>query len=373
MPYWLIDFKNILHWLAGSNLGYKIIGMYKAIYTVTGQEIIILSPVWLKQMEHLREMDRADVLVCQGCRQPLRVKAGEHKRPHFAHKHLQACSYGSETPEILSARAVLYQWLFRQFGEAVTVEKELAEAGLPRPIDCWVEREAGCFAYWIIEAGIKLETREGIKAAFSELDGHFHAIFLSAMLTEEKKEFQSLLLAPTERAFLQSSPFDEALAGIGEPGQSLHYLDPDAQTITTFRDLRLHHRPNWFKGLKKTTTLSGMRVSMLTGDPMHPGELDRLRRYQQKRQRLEKKQKQYQEQEAGWQERLEASKQAQPDQEVWKPDRSRLETEWKSPSELPCEKCGQITSDYWYSFSSKDGHRLCRCRECMQKDLNDQQ
>ena len=92
--------------------------MYKALHTQTGEEIIILHPLWLKRIDDLRAMDQADWLVCQGCRQPLRVKAGEFKRPHFAHKHLQACSYGTESPEILNARAELYGWLLERFGKA---------------------------------------------------------------------------------------------------------------------------------------------------------------------------------------------------------------------------------------------------------------
>src|SRR5512145_1200795 len=93
--------------------------MYKAVFLQTGEEIIILHPYWRKRIEQLRVMDRADLLVCQGCRQPLRVKAGEMKRAHFAHKHLKACSYGSESPEILNARAVLYEWLLKEFDPEV--------------------------------------------------------------------------------------------------------------------------------------------------------------------------------------------------------------------------------------------------------------
>src|SRR5512144_1811457 len=117
--------------------------MYKALHLQTGEEIIILHPAWKGRIPELRAMDRADLLVCQGCMQPLRVKAGQHKRAHFAHKHLKACSYGTESPAILNARAVLYEWLVAQFGLGVTVEKQFPESGLPRPVDCWVETERG--------------------------------------------------------------------------------------------------------------------------------------------------------------------------------------------------------------------------------------
>src|SRR5512142_3033822 len=123
--------------------------MYKSIHTQTSEEIIILHPRWRGQIDRLREMDHADLLVCQGCNQPVRVKAGEVKRPHFAHKHLQACSYATESPEILNARATLYEWLLAAFGSgAVTLEKQVDNLNLPRAFDCWVELRGRTFAYW---------------------------------------------------------------------------------------------------------------------------------------------------------------------------------------------------------------------------------
>jgi hypothetical protein len=337
--------------------------MYKAIHAQTGQEMIILAPFWLRQIERLREMDRADLLLCQGCRQPMRVKAGEQKRAHFAHKHLQACSYGTESPDILAARAELYLWLFRQFGDRVNIEMAVPGASLPRPVDCWVEREGGSFAYWIIEAGIKLEPRENIKATMEKVGARLTVVFLSSMLNEEKKMFQSVLLTPTERAFMKPTAFDEALAGLGEVGQSLHYLDAEGQTLTTYHDLRLHHRPNWYKGMKKTSRLDEVRASMLTGDPIHPGELDRIRRDQSKKLRMGQKQKAFQEREA---ERVEKTHPPQP--RGWGIDPQVLESKRQGPIELPCQLCGQVTADYWYSFTSEDGHRMCRCRDCLSRE-----
>jgi hypothetical protein len=344
--------------------------MYKAVHTHTEQEIVILSPQWLERIDHLRALDHADLLVCQGCRQPLRVKAGAFKRPHFAHKHLQACSFGTESAEILAARAVLYDWLFRWYGEALTVEKPLPDAGLPRPVDCWVEGSSGPFAYWIIESGIKLEPREAIKAAFSAPGVQFHTLFLAALLNEEKKEFQSLLLTPTERAFIKTTPFDEVLAGLGESGGSLHYLDPAAETLITYRDLRLHHRPNWFKGMKKTTRLDAVRASMLTGDPLHPGELDRMRSLQKKKKRLEEKQQKFQQREEEWSRRLAQDSPGAQARQGWQAPPSSPQP--KPPpaqpehTALPCALCGQITLDYWYTFTSESGRRLCHCRECLE-------
>jgi hypothetical protein len=350
--------------------------MYKAIHAQTGEEMIILNPFWLKKLDHLREMDRADLLVCQGCQQPLRVKAGEVKRPHFAHKHLQACSYGSESPEILNARAVLYGWLLKQFGkntvggvnQVVTLEKQVEELGLPRQVDCWVESGGRVFAYWLVEAGIKLEPREAIHSAFDRPGIHIHYVFLQAMLNEKKQEMHSLLLTPTERAFLRATEYDRLLSGAAEPGKSLHYLDADQAVLTTFRNLALLHAPNWYKGVKKTGHLSTIRADCTDGEFVQRGESEQVKAFRQKAQRLEAKRQKYHQREAAWKNRL-AERKPRLENE---PDANRvreMKTEQRDRDSLPCVICGQITSDYWATFIDDTGRRLCRCRECLDREI----
>lgn len=351
--------------------------MYKAVSDQTGEEIIILSPYWRKRIAQLRNMDRVDELVCQGCRQPLRVKAGEVKRAHFAHKHLKACSYGSESPEILNARAVLYEWLLREFRSAlggdevvspsvpvspsVTLEKIVAGADLPRPVDCWVETEAGPIAYWIIEAGIKLEPREEILSTFERLGIRVNYVLLHPMLNEKREELDSLLLTPTERAFLTATEFDAMLAGAAEPGKSLHYLEAESGTLTTYRNLVLFHAPNWYKGVKKSSRLITVRASRLDGGFVHRGEMDRLRAYRQRAARLEKKREQYQERDRMWSSR--------PARRVERSSLPESASGWGNTQAdpLPCVICGQITSEYWSTFMDASGRRLCRCRECLER------
>jgi hypothetical protein len=336
--------------------------MYKAIYTPTGAEIVILSLPWKKRISELRQMDQADLLVCQGCQQPLRVKAGEHKRYHFAHKHLKACSFGTESPEILNARAVLYIWLEKQFGGAVTVEKPLPGMDLPRPVDCWVEVEGGAFAYWLIEAGIKLEPRLAIKSALALSGIKGHPIFLLQVLNEEKKEFQSVLLSPTERAFLQTTPYDAMEAGAGTPGGTLHYLDAEQESLTTYRALTLFHRPNWFKGIKKRAPLDELLVSRTDGGIIHPGEMTRLHAIRARQSRLQAKQQKFQERAQDWESRLSEPAPETPPRS-WEP--ARAYPDFDVP--LPCATCGQVTTDYWSTFFDDTGKKVCRCRDCLAK------
>lgn len=353
--------------------------MYKAIHAQTGEEIVILNPTWRKRIPALRELDHAGLLLCQGCRQPLRVKAGEVKRPHFAHKHLKACSYGSESPEILNARAVLYGWLLKQFGQSagsgagrvVTVEKQIESGGMPRPVDCWVENEAGIFAYWIIESGIKLEPREAILAAFERLGVKVNYVFLQAMLNEKKEELHSLLLTPTERAFLQPTEYDRVFSGAAEPGNSLYYLDADLATLTTYRNLTLFHAPNWYKGVKKTGRLETIKADRGSGEFVQRGESEMLNAFRQKSRRLEAKRIRYQQREADWESRLEALK-PRLGNGGWSahPGGSSSGSPGEESGEpLPCAICGQITTDYWSTFLDDSGRKLCRCRECLEREL----
>lgn len=336
--------------------------MYRAIHQPTGDEIIILQPRWKGRLDDLRGMDRADALVCPGCGQPVRVKAGAMKRPHFAHKHLQACSLGSESPEILNARAVLFELLHSRFGDSVSVEQMPEGVELPRPFDCWVRIDNQSFGYWIVEAGIKLEPRDAIRAGFAKLVEEgilrgIHILFLHAMLTEERKEFHSLLLTPTERAFLRTTPYDTALAGITEPGGTMHYLDADTPggVLTTYRNLRLHHKPNWYKGVKKTVPLDDLRVSPVDGSFVYPGELERMAKLRQKQQKAQARAASYQHQQV--------DQRPPPAPRKWSPHAETRET----PT-LECATCGRVTTDYWSTFYDEQGRPFCRCRACLDQE-----
>lgn len=338
--------------------------MYKALQIRTGEEIIILSPRWRNQIDRLREMCREDLLICQGCCQPLRVKSGKKKRAHFAHKHLVACSYGIESQEILFARAVLYHWLEKQLGDAVTLEKKLERSNLPRPVDCWVTIGEVGHAYWLIESGIKPEPRKEILSAFDRPDVKAHWIFLKRMLNEEKKELHSLLLTTTERAFLYQSLYDKAEAGIADPGFSCHYLDAECESLITYRNLRMIHQPNWFRGIKRTSQLDEVRINSNDGEISHSGEIVRLRSFLQRQARTARKYHLYQEREESLQKYLptQGAISAQARAEA-------ISTFSDSIQELPCVECGQWTTNYWSTFVNETGRRVCRCRECLDRSV----
>jgi competence CoiA-like predicted nuclease len=81
--------------------------MYKALDIRDNTEVVILDSKWLRAINQLREFDHQDILVCQGCKQPVRVRAGEQRREHFAHKHLENCDYADESAVLRNSLAVI--------------------------------------------------------------------------------------------------------------------------------------------------------------------------------------------------------------------------------------------------------------------------
>lgn len=260
--------------------------MYKAQHQPSGQEIILLDPRWLAQIEYLRGLDRKDALVCPGCRQPVRVRAGKFKRPHFAHKHRPNCPFERASPRRLQARAVLYAWLTDKFDPVtVEIEKMHPTAQHTHLFDCWVQ-PAGAetsFAYWIFDRRMPPDQRHQLQSWAAQNEQDVQWLFLIDLLRPDAGWPQSRLhLTTTERGFIRQSALDQAWQTHFEHrGGSLHYLDPDQRAVTTYRNLTRVHKPQLYTGKQLQNQLSRLLISEHTGEFIHPGETARLARAQQ--------------------------------------------------------------------------------------------
>ncbi|MBI3947447.1 MAG: hypothetical protein HY321_16105 [Armatimonadetes bacterium] len=268
--------------------------MFKAIHSRSEAEVVILSPEWAGRAGELREMGRDDVLICPGCRQPVRVRAGAIVRRHFAHKHLNNCPYGQDSAELLGARALLYERLARQFGEQATLEERLEGAGFPRAVDCWVARAAGPFGYWILDRAVRPPARDALKEAAERAGASIHWVFTAGMLRFPEEPGRLICLTTTERDLQAETYFDTVLrrSPNGAPllekeGASLHYLNPADGTLTTFRSLRQVHEPQVFGGRSYAHPLSEALVAPKTGEFAHPGERERMAALRRQHRRLE--------------------------------------------------------------------------------------
>jgi hypothetical protein len=342
--------------------------MLKAQHAQTGEEMLILAPRWKGNLSGLRQLDHQDLLVCPGCRQPVRVKAGRVKRWHFAHKHLANCPFEKQSPLLLATRAALYEWLVTQFGEErVTLEK-LVE-GLPRPLDAQVSGEPGA-AYWIFDNRMPPDERDRLRQKLSHLGAPVIWVFAAPILKTEPEQTAQIHLTTTEREFKTQTDSDIAQPlETFSPGETLHYLDAETETLITYRNLNLRHPPQLFTGRRLETPLAAVRVDSLTGDFLHPGEAEKIAQHHQTQQHRDEKMRQTLP-------KL-GTRFASMMPSAGRSDLSRLFS--ASPGEKPaandvlrapfarigiCKHCGNQTDD-WISFDGRTG--TCVCRQCSEK------
>jgi hypothetical protein len=326
--------------------------MYKSLEIQTLSEIVILEKRWKDRIDEIRRWSVNDRLVCPGCRQPVRLKAGIFKRWHFAHKHLQNCPLSHQSPTLLNARAILYDWISdKPFQTPSTIEIEKSSPDLPRPIDILVTTEQKQIAFWIIDTRLTPDIRHQIKDTLAKTNCHVNWLFTGNMLREDPYHPGWVHLTTTEREFLQPSALDILAEAAGEePGLSIHYLDLDRSHLITFRRLYIHHPPQRFSGRKIENALVQVKIMFETGEFIHPIEVTWLETYRQKVYSIQK--------------RLAKQKQIQANFPKEKKDLSfSTENIHRQPfqREAICRICGKTTSD-WVSFSGKTGS--CLCRQC---------
>ncbi len=354
--------------------------MFKAINKQTEQEVIILDSQWEKQIDQLRSLDKQDLLCCQECSEPVRVRAGEIKRWHFAHKKLEDCQYGKESTALLHSRALLYRWLASKFGPALCLEKKLDNVDLPRAIDCWIEEDNRKIAYWIVDRSIKPAIRCQLEHAFIENDISVHWVFTYDMLRLHEEQLDTLLLTTTERELLQQTEYDEILnQDTCRYGRSLHYLDYKNERLITLRQLSLDHPPQIYSGDRKETALTEMKVKKTGGELWHPGEYEEIQKYlsdfeaRKERANIEAQrmrdlfyEKNYpvlKKTNSAYAVDITRNKNYRPQVPIASPVVCRP-TAKVSISVPTCIFCNKQTTEYW--FQDVPG-KLCRCKACLKK------
>lgn len=350
--------------------------MYKAIRVDNEEAVIILAARWRDAQSQLEGWGRKDNLVCQECAQPVRPRMGPKRRWHFAHKHRKNCPVTHESPELLKARAVLYDWLSSKFGEEnVDLEVKLDEQ-LPRAVDCLVRHKDKAFAYWIFDKAIAPKSREPLKEYFkNEQTPILNGIFLIDMLTADENDSSSVALTTTERKFMSESKYD-VLYG-SRVGKSLSYLNAEGQAVTTYRGLQIEHEPQQYKGVPRTTSLSEIQIAPQTGELVHPKEHENLKEHEKaererKAQEAEEERRRKKREEEWHKNRKEQEKQREERLQQMnknvripvKPTARTLPTPLSRGARM-CIHCGEKTSDWWHTI----GREECECRACFKKGI----
>ncbi|MEI6810130.1 MAG: competence protein CoiA family protein [bacterium] len=330
--------------------------MFKCIDSQDQREIIILDSEWEGDgLTGLRSKGRSECLLCPQCKQPVQVKAGEVKAWHFAHVDLGSCPLQSESPAILKARRLLYNWLHVRYnklgGSRITVEKNIS-ADMPRPVDCYVESPDGTkVAYWVFEKGMR--DRDIL---WSGLNGvTLRAVFLASMMRPVPEEM-SYDLTPTERDFAVESEYDSVY---GRRGQSLHYLNHETGLFTTLRRLLIRHAPQRYS---VQATLSHPLMEILTtrtGEFVHPGEHEKLLEH---REEQERRSRRHEKPSSTCNGNLVTAGSQDPiiDVEPDEPD-SPVIRRIKGQEPMTCERCGIQTTDW---VQCRAAENTCVCRKC---------
>ncbi|MBX3037874.1 MAG: hypothetical protein KF758_13275 [Anaerolineales bacterium] len=332
--------------------------MYKALDIRDNKEVIILNPKWLATIEDLRELGRQDLLVCQGCKQPVSVRAGIERREHFAHKHLANCDYSEDSAALSNARAALYEWLVSKFGENVSIEKKIEKIDLFRPVDCWVEHNSTIFAYWIFDSKINREKRNEL-LKLSNLGIHTNWIFLQENLKTVIDHPDRLILPPTQREFIQPSKYDYLYSNNyrGMNG-SLHYLDYENKKMITSRCLSLYHHPQMYKGTIQSDKLENILVSPENGEFVYKNEVERLKEFNTRQDSV------------GRWKNISSKSIVEKNQTL---NKENIENQVEQENSIlfnktgKCRICGQITSD-WLHYFGATGE--CICRTCSKKETS---
>lgn len=264
--------------------------MFKALYDKA--EIIILDIQDDKEAaDRLRELGRKGKLLCPECGEQVRVRAGEKYRYHFAHKSVGKCALRSEIPAILAARSIIYGWLkSKEQLPLVTTEKTVSgvasQSGLPRPIDCYAETGKKLkISYWVFEHGVrKVADRSVMSRVFASAGMVINWVFLSTMLKYKKNSSNKVLLSTTERDFSSPSKYD---APYNPHGNTLHYLDIEKSTLTTFRGLLLDHPPQEYRFYAcLTTPIEEILIDPGNGEFVHQGEYEVLQQRRREQEQL---------------------------------------------------------------------------------------
>lgn len=348
--------------------------MFKCLNLQSMEEVTILAPAWRARLDEVRQLDHTGSLVCPGCRQPVRIRAGKFRRWHFAHKHLANCPLANQSPELLDCRAVLYEWLLQHYNPlAIILEKEIP--GLPRPLDAWVQSSKAGFGYWIFDTRLSPPLREALRLCLEGQGLQVNWIFSIKLMHEDSPHPGRLHLTTTEREFLRTSSLDAAAEAAGEdPGLSITYLDAVSASFTSYRSLKLRHPPQLYSGRRINGVAASAKPHPETGECLYPEDPQNLWRYQEKaslmRQRTQK-------QRAFFAAHFNPSEQPGPGAAPGPQDIPDLPgpvhtSPQRTSPELPpvhqpfarsgvCKICGKTTTD-WVTYFSKTGE--CICRDC---------
>ena len=344
--------------------------MFVATTSIDKRRINLLDPAVYERRESLKAVGQEGGLACPHCGQEVRVRLGDVRRPHFAHKSLEDCPFQKESAEVTEVKALLYGFFHRQGVGSVDMDVSLAgghdSGGLF--LDLLVETETGKrFGYWVFDRNRR---DRHILMNATEASGIMPLVIHTGSMMAFHPEGTFLLLSKSMRDTIHKSPFDQSFEARSEG--HLHFLD-DAGMLTTFRRLHGVHPPHGYEWeVRRKNALQAVLFDSRSGDFVVEKDVDdrlehaRLEQErEEKRRREEEERKKIREARASCIRRIysEAPVKPLPSVMIREPKKSYVNP-LNQP--YPCKFCGVVTSD-WVQFQPWEN--VCVCRECNAKRL----
>lgn len=344
--------------------------MFVATSRIENKRINLLDPAVYARRESLKAAGREGGLSCPHCGQEVRVRLGELRRPHFAHKCLEDCPFQKESAEVTEVKARLYGFFRQQMGCSVDMDVclEGGDASGELFVDLLVVTEAGTrFAYWVFDR--KRRDRHLLLDAAKE-SGMTPLVIHTGSRMAFDPEGSLLLLSKSTRDLIHRSPFDETFGM--RSGGHLHFLD-DAGMLITFRRLHCVHLPNVYEWeVRRETLLQEVRFDPESGDFVVEEDVtDRLERVRQEQEHEQKRRREEEERRKAREERVSRMRKVYSEAPL-KPRRPAQVREPQKPivnrfnQPYPCKYCGVETFD-WVKWLPSES--TCVCRVCNAKRL----
>ena len=244
--------------------------MFVAKDKETGARVTSLDPVWRSRDDALRALTNSGQVVCPGCMQALRFRVGGRCRPHFAHRKLSECPLSRQSPEVLEAKAQLYEWLYSKYPGKVEMDVDLNVPEWECPADLVVRPDVKkVFSYWVFD---RTPRNRAPLVQYVSINETAHVLYTgtSRKLSEEG---DALLLAAALRDFIRRSLFD----GQRELGH-LCFLDTERHQVLIYRGLECVHLPNCYGwDIPHELDWPACKISPRTGEIVAAGEKERKR------------------------------------------------------------------------------------------------
>lgn len=253
--------------------------MLVALETSSGRPLNLPDFDGPLQIEDIRERTRAGEFICPQCRTLLWLRAGEVRIPYFAHRSRSTCPQTHVSAVVLLARQLLYRFFRERFPVRDHIDPISLEPiipGLPPKtrVDLLLTRpDLPSVAISLIEAGVPPLARDALQVHLQTLGYVHRPIFLASRLEpQETAEGTCYNLDTTQREWCHQASFGFAESFSGK-NPSLHFIDPEQQTLRSLRGLFQIHRPQLYSAAAaRVSPLGDLRWHNGSADWVHPDE-----------------------------------------------------------------------------------------------------